>query len=453
MNKDSKEIKVPCSKLLKDYNTKHLRSISDMSVNEVFMSLSANGGIITKKCSACNNLISELIQKIGNFKPSSPMTVEEQTKLQNLQTLWLSQLNDLITAISVPIKPTYLRDTVTQRLKAKNSILVCQNIHLEWYLEQHQDSPLDPDKIADAIIEHDSWDWSQVPHLRRNSAYYITADIKDDQVTDSDGTLPKKQSRVKGKYDNILNAIEFIESFPATNDVETLDARLKNDIKIADEVLAWRERDADTYDYRQQFQMFLNRLQTLPDSAKQITFADIDEKAIKKLAKGKPTAKKKAKSQQTKKVCNASTGMSQAETSSMPLQTADGDGQAEPQKEVTPSYGGGAPEPIASETVTIPSRSELDRQSIAQQNHTELTSYLENIAIKSDYLKVNIREERNIGYIQKFANREDFREVFDTLKHHTVNERFVPARTVMQFIRNVANHNILDWGAPAPAQG
>lgn len=432
MNNDSKEIKVPCSKLLKDYNTKHLRSIADMSVNEVYTSLSTSGGIITKKCSACKDLLSTLIQKVRNFKPSSPMTVEEQTKLQKLQTLWLSQLNTQLSAIAVPVKPTYLRDTVTQRLREKNSSLVCQNIHLEWYLEQHQDSPLAPDKIADAIIEHDSWDWSQVPHLRRNSIYYITADIKDDQVTDSDTTSPKKHSRAKGKYDSILNSIEFIESFPATPGIETLDARLQNDIKIADEVLAWREKDADTYDYRQQFQMFLNRLQTLPDAAKQITFADIDDKAMKK------QTKKKSKAKQTKKAHE-------------PEQAAAVDGQTKPQKEETPSVGGDAPEAAAPETRSIPSRSELDRQAIAQQNNTELTSYLEIIANKSDYLKGNIKEERNIGYIQKFASREDFREVFETLKQHTVNERYVPARTVMQFIRNVANHNILEWGAPAPS--
>ena len=90
MSKDSKETRIPCSKLLREYNTKHLKSITDMSVNEVYTSISKDGGIITKKCAACKDLLSSLITMVGNFKPSSPMTVEEQSKLQTLQSLWLA---------------------------------------------------------------------------------------------------------------------------------------------------------------------------------------------------------------------------------------------------------------------------------------------------------------------------------------------------------------------------
>ena len=113
MGKNSKDGKVPCNKLLKEYNTKNLRSIADMSVNEVYTSILKSGGIITKKCAACSKLLNILIEKVGNFKPSSPMTVEEQSKLQTLQTLWLAKLKEQLTAISIPVKPTYLRDTVT----------------------------------------------------------------------------------------------------------------------------------------------------------------------------------------------------------------------------------------------------------------------------------------------------------------------------------------------------
>ena len=208
------------------------------------------------------------------------MTVDEQAKLRNLQSLWLSQLNDQLTAISVPVKPAYLRDTVTKMLHDKGEDIICTNIALEWYLEQHSDRPLDPKNIVDAIIEHKGWNWDEVPHLRRNSNYYITVDSDDDELQDTNGISTKKHRRTTKDFDVIRNAIDFIESFPATPGIETLDVRLQNDIKVADEVLAWRSKDTDTYDYRQQFQIFLNRLQTLPDNAKQITFADIDEAIV-----------------------------------------------------------------------------------------------------------------------------------------------------------------------------
>ena len=414
MSKDSKETRIPCSRLLRDYNTKHLKSITDMSVNEVYTSISKNGGIVTKKCAACKDLLSSLIAKVVNFKPSSPMTVEEQSKLQTLQTLWLAKLKEQLTAISIPVKPTYLRDTVTQKLRERNSDLTCQNIHLEWYLEQHQDSPLNPEKIADAIVEHKDWNWNEVPHLKRNSNYYLSVDDPDGHQQEQNGTSPKKRSRNKGKYEPILNAIEFIESFPSTPGIETLDARLKNDIKVADEVLVWREKDADTYDYRQKFQIFLNLLQTLPDTAKQITFADIDEKTMKKMSKGKSAAKQKVKATKKEKA-------------------------GETIKEV---------ETTEKEEATVPS-TQLQEEVAVEQPTPPAMMFLNDKAKTVTYLSYNLTEEKNIGYIQQFSRRNDFDRVYRTLTDNA-NRPGVSATSIMQFIRNVVLHNILDWGAPAP---
>ena len=445
MSKDSKETKIPCSKLLKEYNTKHIRSITDMSVNEVYTSISKDGGIVTKKCSACKDLLSSLIAKVVNFKPSSPMTVEDQSKLQTLQTLWLAKLKEQLTAISIPVKPTYLRDTVTQKLRERNSDLTCQNIHLEWYLEQHQNSPLDPEKIADAIVEHKDWNWSEVPHLKRNSNYYLSVDDPADQQQEQNGTSPKKRSRNKGKYEPILNAIEFIESFPSTPGIETLDARLKNDIKIADEVLAWREKDADTYDYRQKFQIFLNLLQTLPDTAKQITFADIDEKTMKKMSKGKSAAKQKVKA--TKKEKAGETNK-EVETTEKKEATVPSTQQ---QEEVTVEQ----PTPPADEDPGeepehfSPEEVEDMHDDLYKGNYTKLMMFLNDKARTVTYLSYNLTEEKNIGYIQQFSRRNDFDRVYRTLTDNA-NRPGVSATSIMQFIRNVVLHNILEWGAPAP---
>ena len=447
MSKDSKETKIPCSKLLKEYNTKHIRSITDMSVNEVYTSISKDGGIVTKKCAACKDLLSSLIAKVVNFKPSSPMTVEEQSKLQTLQTLWLAKLKEQLTAISIPVKPTYLRDTVTQKLRERNSDLTCQNIHLEWYLEQHQNSPLDPEKIADAIVEHKDWNWSEVPHLKRNSNYYLSVDDPDDQQQEQNGTSPKKRSRNKGKYEPILNAIEFIESFPSTPGIETLDAGLKNDIKIADEVLAWREKDADTYDYRQKFQIFLNLLQTLPDTAKQITFADIDEKTMKKMSKGKFAAKQKVKTTKKEKAgeTNKEVEITEKEEATVPL--------TQQQEEVTveqptpPAYEdpGEEPEHFGPEEV------EDIHDELYKENHAKLMTFLNDKAKTVTYLSYNLTEEKNIGYIQQFSRRNDFDRIYRTLTDNA-NRPGVSATSIMQFIRNVVLYGKTDWDGTGTSQ-
>ena len=444
MSKDSKETKIPCSKLLKEYNTKHIRSITDMSVNEVYTSISKDGGIVTKKCAACKDLLSSLIAKVVNFKPSSPMTVEEQSKLQTLQTLWLAKLREQLTAISIPVKPTYLRDTVTQKLRERNSDLICQNIHLEWYLEQHQNSPLDPEKIADAIVEHKDWNWNEVPHLKRNSNYYLSVDDPADQQQEQNGTLPKKRSRNKGKYEPIMNAIEFIESFPSTPGIETLDARLKNDIKVADEVLSWREKDADTYDYRQKFQIFLNLLQTLPDTAKQITFADIDEKTMKKMSKGKSAAKQKVKATKKEKAGETNKEVETTEKKEATVPSTQQQEEVTVEQPTPPADEdpGEEPEPFTPEEV------DNLHDGLYKDNHAKLLKFLNEKAssgfIGLSYLRQNIAEERNARYIRDFAYRRDFDNVYNTLVVNS-NRPGVSATNIMNYIRDVAIRNITEW--------
>lgn len=85
-----------------------------------------------------------------------------------------------------------------------------------------------------------------------------------------------------------------------------------------------------------------------------------------------------------------------------------------------------------------------------QRNHAELLAYLKNIAQRIDYLEKNLTESSNLECIQKFASRNDFSQVFNKLKINTTEGRYVQAKTVMQYIRNVVKYNILEWGVPAP---
>lgn len=434
MSEGNNKMRVPCNSKVKAYNTQHLNDIAAMNVSEVYNSVSASGGIITKKAATCKKRIEALIEKIAEFKPSVPMTREEQQKVDGMLQAWLTQLNRQLSAVSVSVKPTYLRDTVTQILQSKGISEPCTNRHLEWYLVRYNAKQLIPAEIADAIIQHRGSKWDSMPHLVRDAEYNIN-------VADSNKSDGQKTRRKDEDFLRIRDAFEFIESFPATPGIDTLDARLANDITVADMVLSWRKKSITRYDdYMTVFQTFINSLQTLPDAARQITFADTTEKATDPKKKGKVNGKKsKSKSRKPKKE-NASP--------TPPEQPSVEEDPGEEPENLTPE------DFVHAEHSTDSAfPSELERQKyVHQNNHTELISYLKSIASRTFYLERNLTEGKNPEYIEKFASRADFRELFNTLKQHTAEGTYAQAKTIMQFIRNVANHNILEWGAPAPGQ-
>ena len=435
MSEGNNKMRVPCNNKVKAYNTQHLSDIAAMSVSEVYNSVSASGGIITKKAATCKKRIESLIQKIAEFKPSVPMTREEQQKVDNMLQVWSAQLHRQLSAVSIPVKPTYLRDTVTQILQSKGVNEPCTNRHLEWYLVRYNAKQLIPAEIADAIIQHRGSKWDSMPHLVRDAEYNIN-------VADSNKSEGQKTRRKEENFLRIRDAFEFIESFPATPGIDTLDARLANDITVADMVLSWRKKSITRYDdYMTIFQMFVNSLQTLPDDARQVTFADTTEKATDPKKKGKANTKKsKAKSKKGKKENTSPTPPEQPSVEEDP---------GEEPENLTPE------DFVHAEHSTDSAfPSELERQkNVHQNNHTELISYLKSIASRTFYLERNLTEGKNPEYIEKFASRADFRDLFNTLKQHTAEGTYAQAKTIMQFIRNVANYNILEWGAPLrPAQ-
>nr|WP_297100823.1 hypothetical protein [uncultured Prevotella sp.] len=434
MSEGNNKMRVPCNNKVKAYNTQHLSDIAAMSVSEVYNSVSASGGIITKKAATCKKRIESLIQKIAEFKPSVPMTREEQQKVDNMLQVWSAQLHRQLSAVSIPVKPTYLRDTVTQILQSKGVNEPCTNRHLEWYLVRYNAKQLIPAEIADAIIQHRGSKWDSMPHLVRDAEYNIN-------VADSNKSEGQKTRRKEENFLRIRDAFEFIESFPATPGIDTLDARLANDITVADMVLSWRKKSITRYDdYMTIFQMFVNSLQTLPDDARQVTFADTTEKATDPKKKGKANTKKsKAKSKKGKKENTSPTPPEQPSVEEDP---------GEEPENLTPE------DFVHAEHSTDSAfPSELERQkNVHQNNHTELISYLKSIASRTFYLERNLTEGKNPEYIEKFASRADFRDLFNTLKQHTAEGTYAQAKTIMQFIRNVANYNILEWGAPAPGQ-
>ncbi len=434
MSDGNNKMRVPCNNKVKAYNTQHLSDIAAMSVSEVYNSVSASGGIITKKAATCKKRIDSLIQKIAEFKPSVPMTREEQQKVDNMLQVWSAQLHRQLSAVSIPVKPTYLRDTVTQILQSKGVNEPCTNRHLEWYLVRYNAKQLIPAEIADAIIQHRGSKWDIMPHLVRDAEYNIN-------VADSNKSEGQKTRRKEEDFLRIRDAFEFIESFPATPGIDTLDARLANDITVADMVLSWRKKSITRYDdYMTVFQTFINSLQTLPDDARQITFADTTEKATDPKKKGKVNGKKsKSKSRKPKKENAFPTPPEQPSVKEDP---------GEEPENLTP-------EDFVHSEHSIKNDAPGSSNVQATDNYENLMTFLNEKATKDrvPYLAGNLTETNNAYYIKQFANRPDFDEIFTVLIKNSNRPDSVPkvtANEIMKYIRNVVLRNETNW--PTPVQ-
>lgn len=435
MSEGNNKMRVPCNNKVKAYNTQHLSDIAAMSVSEVYNSVSASGGIITKKAATCKKRIESLIQKIAEFKPSVPMTREEQQKVDNMLQVWSAQLHRQLSAVSIPVKPTYLRDTVTQILQSKGVNEPCTNRHLEWYLVRYNAKQLIPAEIADAIIQHRGSKWDIMPHLVRDAEYNIN-------VADSNKSEGQKTRRKEENFLRIRDAFEFIESFPATPGIDTLDARLANDITVADMVLSWRKKSLTRYDdYMTVFQTFINSLQTLPDDARQITFADTTEKATDPKKKDKANTKKsKAKSRKPKKAA------ADVAPSPTPPQVESESVEEDPGEEpdfLSPD------DMVQGQQIT---KTDVPGSGSEQTttNYQKLMAFLNEKVTKDrvPYLAGNITENNNANYIRQFGNRSDFDEVFEILVKNSNRQDFMPkvtANEIMGYIRNVVLRSERTW--------
>jgi len=81
-------------------------------------------------------------------------------------------------------------------------------------------------------------------------------------------------------------------------------------------------------------------------------------------------------------------------------------------------------------------------------NKTILMNFLNEKAQKISSLTDILAEPSNKTAVDKFAQREDFQVVFNTLRTNVKDD--TPVFKIAQFLRNVANHSLLEWGASAP---
>lgn len=415
---------IPCNHRVKEYNVFNLQRIAAMTIGEVYDSVSQYGGIVTKKCAVCQGLLNTLIDKVPMFKPSEPMSTDDQNKTAVFIMEWLTHLRKKLAEVSKPVKPVYLRDTVTQILQRQGHDITCENAMISWYLGQHKTRDLDPEKIAQAIIEHKGTEWAKVKPLVKDAEYNIRLTVPgadagigrqngQESSGHDDGAQAKpvtgKRSYMKGRHQEILAVFEYIESFPSTPGIERLDEQLRHDLAIVKEVINWRQQATDDYSYREQFQFYLEQLQTIPDDIKNISFATLDDKTRKRLAKAQPAAKKKVRAKQTKKdeatppekknSDNTSDIESHTETSSMPPHAAEGDGQIAPK--LTPA---------GNNTIDY----QPTQEEMWESNKNELLEYLAGLSTNDPEAQRRvIAATDDIDYLSK---TEDFDAVFEQLK-------------------------------------
>lgn len=269
MNEDSKPRRIRCSKVVKQYNTNHLKRIADMGCGEVYQSLKSSGGIVTRRCMNCKELAEKLIEKIPGFLPSEPKVGADLKKMQQIHETWIAHLRDTIERIGKPVKPVYLADEVTKVLQTKGSAIKCENVHLEWYLATQRGKVVTPVKVAAAILAYDGTDWSSVKRLVKDDAYNIRVEDEPQSAAEEG---QKKRSYIRNRYEAVTKVFEYIWSLPAVPHIDTLEERLKNDLQVINELAVWRKQDTEDYDYGVKYLEFLGRLQTLPASAKKVKF-------------------------------------------------------------------------------------------------------------------------------------------------------------------------------------
>ena len=88
------------------------------------------------------------------------------------------------------------------------------------------------------------------------------------------------------------------------------------------------------------------------------------------------------------------------------------------------------------------------RKNNFDRNKTILMNFLNEKAQKISSLTDILAEPSNKTAVDKFAQREDFQVVFNTLRTNVKDD--TPVFKIAQFLRNVANHSLLEWGASAP---
>ena len=423
---EEKRIEIPCNKKVRDYTVNNLKKLCGLTVSRAYEQFIEKGTLSVEESTAHDNRIEQLIKLINRFTipKSVPVRPIDKRHMEQFRERWKKHLESLPVNNAADSKPVYLIDAVNRILKRRKSRIQCTRIHLMWHLDLQGEDHMIPEEIATAITKFGLSDWSDVRPLVENSKYNIRII--------GNGTKEIEQ-------EEFLKAIEFIYQIPNFHVDESMKEKILNDIKVLQDFLKDKEKDPETYDYEAVWEKYTAKLQTAPASRKRKSDTKQKEENTKKEKVGETN--KEGETTMTKEITFPST---------QPQEGVTGGQEESPVMKQTPPSDedpGEEPEHFSPEEV------EDIHDDLYKGNHEKLLKFLNEKASSGlpymSYLRQNINE--NGKYIKDFAYRPDFDNVYNTLVVNA-NRPGVSDTNIIQFIRNVARHNILEWGAPAPKQ-
>ncbi len=240
---------VRVSKQVKDYTSKTCERLAGMSYGKLFVMLSKHKGVISNQDQQTIALARKLTKMIPKFIPVLAMFATVKADMQKFNKNWEKHVNASIDQLQTGTSPVYLRNKVSEILHARGYRANCTNFQLEWYLYNHPDDIIDPEKVADALLEYNGTDWKNLRHPGKDDSY----------------TLKTKYCKLKST-DDMKAVIEFIYDIPSSA-ADDFRLKVENDIRVLEEFDKWwRSQNSFTTKFWNEYEAARRQLQTIPEA-------------------------------------------------------------------------------------------------------------------------------------------------------------------------------------------
>ena len=245
-----KSVRIPCAECVHEYTMATLQRLGNLRCTDVYRSMKSSGGITLQSYSKALHDIDKLLTCADSFMPSVPMTAKDVDDSRQFIVTWKRHLLQMRKQLACTCKPVYLQDEVTRVLRERKSKVKFHSVMLEWYLSRYGADNLTPEKIADAVLEHEGTDWRKVkPLAKGKKAFNIRLDAD-----------------TKAEKDLALKYIQWIFKLETKDVSPTLLADIKNDLAVVKEFEAWRDGEPENYEYKNTYHQFISRLRPAPSS-------------------------------------------------------------------------------------------------------------------------------------------------------------------------------------------
>jgi len=235
------------NKSVYDYTIKNLRELCGQKINSVYRQIKKSGGIVLQNYVNTLQQVNDLIERVEDFTPNMPMTVKDSAKLKSFFTKWQNKLLQIKNQLQHTGTPVYFQTEVAKILKKRKAKVEFHEVMLEWYIERFGCDNITPENIADAVMQQNVKDWSEVKQLARPCRYSfrLAADTEDER-------------------NFMLNAVRWIYRIEITDVDKDLGAHVANDLVLMKALKKWNDKKVPkSYHYEKEYQEFINQLQTI----------------------------------------------------------------------------------------------------------------------------------------------------------------------------------------------